>query len=52
MATSTKKEKKRKEEAYNWKACASSRHITNLKQSFLDTFDIYGLIELIGLISQ
>ncbi len=35
--------KKRKEEAYPWKAGASSGHITNLKQSILQTFDIYGL---------
>ncbi len=34
--------KKRKEEAYPWKAGASSRHITNLRQSILETFDIYG----------
>ncbi len=39
---SDKKEKKRKEEAYPWKAGASSRHITNLKQSILETFNIYG----------
>jgi hypothetical protein len=32
---------KRKEEAYPWKAGASSGHITNLKQSILETFDIY-----------
>ena len=36
------KKKKRKEEAYPWKASTSSRHITNLKQSILETFDIYG----------
>jgi hypothetical protein len=41
MAPATKKEKK--EDAYCWKAGASSRHITNLKQSILETFDIYGL---------
>ncbi len=34
--------KKRKEEAYPKKASTSSRHITNLKQSILETFDIYG----------
>ncbi len=34
--------KKRKEEAYSWKAGASSGHVTNLKQSILETFDIYG----------
>ncbi len=33
--------KKRKEEVYPLKAGASSRHITNLKQSILETFDIY-----------
>jgi len=38
MAVATKK--KRKEEAYPWKASASSGHITNLKQSTLGTFDI------------
>jgi hypothetical protein len=42
MATATKK-KERKEEAYPWKAGASSRHTTNLKQSILETFDIYGV---------
>jgi hypothetical protein len=41
MAAATKK-KKRKEEAYPWMAGASSGHITNLKQSILETFDIYG----------
>jgi hypothetical protein len=35
------KKKKRKEEAYPWKAGASSGHITNLKQSILETFNIY-----------
>jgi hypothetical protein len=35
MAADTKK-KKRKEEAYAWKAGTSSGHITNLKQSILD----------------
>ncbi len=40
MAAATKK-KKRKEEAYPWRAGASSWHITNLKQSILETFDIY-----------
>ncbi len=34
MATATKK-KKRKEEAYPWKAGACSGHTTNLKQSIL-----------------
>jgi hypothetical protein len=33
MATATKK--KRKEEAYPWKASASSGHTINLKQSIL-----------------
>jgi hypothetical protein len=40
MAAATKKN--RKEEAYPWKAGTSSGHITNLKQSILETFDIYG----------
>jgi hypothetical protein len=40
MAAATKK---RKEEAYPWKAGASSEHITNLKQSILETFDIYDI---------
>jgi hypothetical protein len=35
MATATKKEKKRKEKAYLWKAGASSGHTTNLKHSIL-----------------
>jgi hypothetical protein len=39
MAAATKM--KRKEEAYPWKAGSSSGHITNLKQSILETFDIY-----------
>jgi hypothetical protein len=39
MAAATKK--KRKEEAYPWKAGASSGHTTILKQSILETFDIY-----------
>jgi hypothetical protein len=39
MAAATKK--KRKEEAYPWKAGASSGHITNLKQYILETSDIY-----------
>ncbi len=38
MAAATKK---RKEEGYPWKAGARSGHITNLKQSILETFDIY-----------
>jgi hypothetical protein len=38
-----KKEKKRKEEAYPSKAGTSRGHITNLKQSILETFDIYVL---------
>ncbi len=38
---SNKKEKKRKEEAYPWKAGTSTGHITNLKQSILETFDVY-----------
>jgi hypothetical protein len=35
------KKKKRKEEAYPWKAGASRGHITNLMQSILETFNIY-----------
>jgi hypothetical protein len=38
MAAATKK---RKEEAYPWKAGASGGRIINLKQSILETFDIY-----------
>jgi hypothetical protein len=34
---------KKKEEAYPWKAGGSSGHITKLKQSILETFDIYGM---------
>ncbi len=37
---------KKKEEAYPWKAGASSSHITNLKQSILKTFNIYGWVHL------
>ncbi len=33
---------KKRKEAYPWKASPSGRHITNLKQSILETFDIYG----------
>jgi hypothetical protein len=33
--------KKRKQEAYPWKASSSSGHITNLKESILETFNIY-----------
>jgi hypothetical protein len=40
MAAAIKK--KRKEEAYPWKAGASSGHVANLKQSILETFNIYG----------
>jgi hypothetical protein len=46
MATATKKEKKKKKLTLGrlpWKAGASSGHTTNLKQSILETFDIYGL---------
>jgi hypothetical protein len=39
MATATKK--KRKEEAYPGEAGASSGHTTKLKQSILETFNIY-----------
>jgi hypothetical protein len=45
MAAGTK-ENKRKEEAYAWKAGASNGHITNLKQSISETFDIYGPISV------
>jgi hypothetical protein len=41
MAAATKK--KRKEDAYPWKAGTSSGHITNLEQSILETFNIYGM---------
>jgi hypothetical protein len=44
MAAATKME--RKEEDYPWKAGAISGHITNLKQSILETFDIYGFCAL------
>jgi hypothetical protein len=43
MAAATKK--KRKEEAYPWKAGASSKHITNLKQSILDFLYLWLLPE-------
>jgi hypothetical protein len=39
MAAATKK-KKRKDEAHPWKDGAISGHITDLKQSILETFDI------------
>jgi hypothetical protein len=39
MAAATKKKEKKK--PYPWKACASSRHITHLKQSILETFNTY-----------
>jgi hypothetical protein len=42
MAAATKKEKKRKEEAYPWKVGTSSGHISTLSNLFW-TFDIYGL---------
>ncbi len=32
----------KKEEAYPWKAGASSGHTTSLEQSILETLDIYG----------
>jgi len=35
MASATRKEKKRKEEAYPRKAGTTNGHITNLKQSIL-----------------
>jgi hypothetical protein len=40
------KKNKIKEEAYHWKAGTSSGQITNLKQSILETFDIYGKMGL------
>jgi hypothetical protein len=40
MAAATKKEEKRR--SFPWKAGTSSGHITNLKQSILETLDIYG----------
>jgi hypothetical protein len=36
----------KKESLHPWKAGASSRHITNLKQSILETFDIYAYSSL------
>ncbi len=41
------KKKKRKEEAHPWKAGPSSGHITNLKQSILETLDIYAFNPLV-----
>jgi hypothetical protein len=43
MAAATKKEKKRR--SLPLESSASSGHITNLKQSILDTFDIYDSIQ-------
>ncbi len=40
MAAATKK---RKAEAYPWKAGTTIGHTTNLKQSILETFDIYDI---------
>jgi hypothetical protein len=34
-------QKKKRKEAYTWKAGSSSGHTTNLKQSILETFNIY-----------
>jgi hypothetical protein len=48
MAAATKKRRK-KEQAYPWKASASSGHTTNHKQSILETFDIYGLDLIVNL---
>ena len=45
-ANSQCNKKERKEEAYPWKAGASSGHTTNLKQSILETLDIYVLHQL------
>jgi hypothetical protein len=50
MAAATKKEKKRK--AYPWKAGASSGHITNLKQSILETFDILFLSIVVAMTKE
>ncbi len=36
---------KKEEEAQPWKTSTSSGHITNLKQSILETFDIYGPLQ-------
>jgi hypothetical protein len=41
MAAATKK--KRKEEAYPLKTSISNGHITILKQSILETFDVYAI---------
>ncbi len=41
ISTVNGRSNKKKEEAYPWKAGTSSGHITNLKQSILETFDIY-----------
>ncbi len=38
------KKKEKKEDTYPWKAGPSSGHTTNLKQSILETFDIYGFL--------
>ncbi len=38
------KKRKKKVEAYPLKAGASRGHITNLKQSILETFNIYGIL--------
>ncbi len=46
------KKKKRKEEAYTCKAGACSGHITNFKQSILETFNIYGSFTKIAWLSQ
>ncbi len=42
ISTVNGRSNKKKEEAYPWKTGASSGHITNLKQSILETFNIYG----------
>jgi hypothetical protein len=47
IAAASKKEKKK---PYPWKAGASSRHIINLKQSILETFDIFALDIFVGLL--
>jgi hypothetical protein len=42
MANATKKRKEKKK-LYTWKAGANSGHTTNLKQSILETFNIYAI---------
>ncbi len=44
ISTVNGRNKKRKEKK-PIKTCTSSRHITNLKQSIMETFDIYGFFQ-------